>query len=245
MKVLLFGAEADRLAPQVARFESLSVVTENPEVVICYGGDGTLLAAERRYPGIPKAPIRNSRKGLRCIPHPPEKVIERLSSGTLHRNTYLKLACEVRFHDGRPSMKTSPAMNEVNVHVGRVNTSARFRLWFDDEPYENGLEIIGDGFIVSTPFGSTAYFKQITRGVFHTGIGVALIHPNDHVNHVVLPETARIRALITRGPAILAEDNAEQFVNLSEGDEVFVQEHSPPATILTWGTTSHISDHYV
>ena len=245
MNVLLFGAEVDRLAPQVARFEALTVVTEHPDVVICYGGDGTLLAAERRFPGIPKAPIRNSRKGLRCIPYPPEKVLERLASGSLHRNAYLKLACEVRFRDGRSPLRTSPAMNEVNVHVGRVNTSARFRLWFDDDPYENGLEIIGDGFIISTPFGSTAYFKQITRGVFHTGIGVALIHPNDHVNHVVLPDNARVRACITRGPAILAEDNSEQFVHLVEGDEIFVQKHGQPATILTWEAVSHISDHYV
>lgn len=243
MKVLLYGAEADRLTRHVTRFDALELVAHDPEVVICYGGDGTLLAAERSYPGIPKAPIRNSRKGLRCIPHAPERVLERLVDGRLHANTYLKLACEIRFHDGREPLSTSPAMNEVNVHVGRVNTSARFKLWFDEVAYEDGLEIIGDGFIVSTPFGSTAYFKQITRGVFHTGIGVALIHPNDHVNHVVLPETVRVRAQITRGPAVLAEDNSEQFVDLVEGDEVAVWMHPQAATILTWEARSHISDH--
>lgn len=243
MKVLLFGAEADKLAPHVDQLDPLEIVADKPDVVICYGGDGTLLAAERAYPGIPKAPIRNSRKGLRCIPHPPEKVLKRLADGALHKNTYLKLSCEIRFHSGRAPLRTSAAMNEVNVHVGRVNTSARFKLWFNDEPYENGFEIIGDGFIVSTPFGSTAYFKQITRGVFHTGIGVALIHPNDHVNHIVLPESVYVRATITRGPAVLAEDNSDQFVNLVEGDEVHIRRHTEPATILTWAASTHISDH--
>ncbi len=243
MKVLLFGAEADRLTPHVAAHPPLAVVTEAPEVVVCYGGDGTLLAAEREYPGVPKAPIRNSRKGIRCMPHAPEEVLKRLAAGQLYRNSYLKLMCEIRFRDGRAPVHTSPAMNEVNVHVGKINTSARFLLWFNDEPYENGLEIIGDGFIISTPFGSTAYFKQITRGVFHTGIGVALIHPNDHVNHIVLPDQVSIRARITRGPAILAEDNSPNFTDLTEGDEVFVRKSDEPATILTWGKLSHMAEH--
>jgi NAD+ kinase len=244
MKVLLFGAEADRLVPHVAVFPDLDVVDAHPDVVVCYGGDGTLLAAERQFPGIPKAPIRNSRKGVRCIPHPPEKVLERLAEGRLHRNCYLKIACEIQFEDGRAALRTAPAMNEVNVHMGRINTSARFLLWIDEEPYENGLEIIGDGFIVSTPFGSTAYFKQITRGVFHTGIGLAFIHPNVHVNHVVIPEHVVIRAQVTRGPAILAEDNSPNLINLKTGDTILINKNEQPATVLTWDKLSHPSDHF-
>jgi len=243
MRTLLFGADCESLDPLIEAQAGLERVEERPDVVVCFGGDGTLLAAELRWPGIPKVPIRNSRRGIRCIPHPPDHVIERLAKGDLVHTEYMKLECAVR-HRQDDAFCSLAAINEFNVHMGHVNSAVRFKLWLDDEAYESGLEIIGDGFVVCTPFGSTAYFNQITRGVFHAGLGVAFKFTAEHTNHLVLPDTTVVRAVITRGPAVLAFDNAPEYFDLTEGDELIIRKHAQPAVLLTWDRMKYPSDSF-
>jgi len=127
------------------------------------------------------------------------------------------------------------AINEFSVHKGRTNASVRFEMSFDGKPYrsEKDHEIIGDGLVVCTPFGSTAYFNQITRGLFWSGIGVAFMYTSEHTNHVVLPEDAVVSARITRGPAILAHDNSSEYIDLTAGDEIIVKKSEQIAVLLT------------
>lgn len=231
MRVTLFGANVEKLRPLVQAQSSLELVEDDPDVVICYGGDGTLLSAELRWPGTPKAPIRNSKRGVRMIAHPPEQVIERLAANRLVPAQFIKLACE------RPNAPYAPvlrAMNEINVHLGRTNIAVRYKVWIDDEPFEQGAEIIGDGFLISTPFGSTAYYRQITRGIFYAGLGIAFKNTSELVNHVVVPESAVIRVEITRGPAFLAHDNAPESYPLDAGDILLVHKDPQNAVILSW-----------
>jgi NAD+ kinase len=242
MKVLLYGAEVDEIAPELVRYADLHIVSEAPDVVVCYGGDGTLLAAERMYPGVPKVPIRHSERGHRCIARPAQEVISRLAAGWLARTEYIKLECEVASaaKPGPPHQVT--AMNEINVHMGRINSAVRFKMWIDDEPYSDGDEILGDGFVISTPFGSTAYFNHITRGFFHVGIGVAFKSTSEHTNHFVVPERNTIRILVTRGPAVLTYDNSSEYLDLYQDDELKVRRHTHPAVLLTWEAMKYPSD---
>jgi NAD+ kinase len=234
IKAIVYGAEADALLPELKKFPQIAIVENAPDVIVCYGGDGTLLSAELKWPGIPKVPIRNSRRGNRCIPHPPAKVMDRLVTNRLTRTEFAKISCAV-FSDGAEQPKhTVTAMNECNVHMGHINLAVRFKIWLGDEPFGNGTEIIGDGFIVSTPFGSTAYFNQITRGVFHTGIGIAFKNTAELTSHLVVPDDTVVRAQITRGPAVLAYDNTPEYVKLQEGDRLELRKADTPATVLTW-----------
>jgi NAD+ kinase len=234
MNVILYGREADKIRPLIERHGALRIVDTDPDAVVTFGGDGTLLAAERLWPGVPKVPLRNSRRGVRCIDDPPGTVIERLAEGSLVSRHYLKLLCEVDFASDPRRPETLLAINEFSVHMGRVNSSVRFRMWFDGQPYEatSDGEIIGDGFIVCTPFGSTAYFNQITRGEFWEGIGVAFMYTNQHTNHLVLPESTEVRARITRGPAVLAHDSASEYTDLADGDTLTIRRAAEHATLL-------------
>ena len=235
MKVTLYGEESERLRPLVEAQPALDLVEEDPDVVVCFGGDGTLLAAELRWPSVPKVPLRNSRRGIRCIGDPPAEVIERLAQDTLIPHRHLKLACSVIHESPDDADHALMAINEFNVHKGRTNASVRFRMWFDEKPYgtDEDHEIIGDGFVVCTPFGSTAYFNQITRGLFWTGIGVAFMYTSEHTNHLVLPEDTVVRARITRGPAVLAHDNSSEYIDLNAGDELLVRKSQQSAVLLT------------
>lgn len=244
LRAALYGAEAHRLSAEVAAHRNLTLVEDDPDVVICYGGDGTLLGAEMRWPGAPKVPILNSRRGHRCIAHPADEVIGRLAGGTLIPHEYLTLEGAVVRGGATGAETRVRALNEFNVHMGRINSAVRFKLWFEEQPYEDGLEILGDGLVVSTPFGSTAYFNQITRGIFTHGIGVALKYTGEHTNHMVVPESMSLRVLITRGPATLAYDSADEFVHLEEGDALLVRRHAIPAIILHCDARRPIAEHF-
>lgn len=233
MDISLFGAKAEDLRDLFDRYDSLRIVEDNAEVIVCYGGDGTLLAAELQWPGIPKVPIRNSRRGIRCIAEPPEVVVEQLANNNLVHTEHLKLECTVHHKNTEDADSHLMAINEFNMHMARTNAAVRFRIWFDDKPYGEDHEIIGDGFVVSTPFGSTAYFNQITRGVFWQGIGIAFKYTSTHTNHLIVPEDTVVRARITRGPAILAFDNSSEYVELLANDELTIAKSDQPAVLLT------------
>lgn len=241
-RVLLFGAEAHKLEPLLAEHPELDLVSDSPDVVVCYGGDGTLLAAELNYPGLPKVPILNSRRGHRCIPHPPAQVIAGLAHRELAVNEYTKLGCTLT-HAARPDKVVElAALNEFAVHMGRINSAVRFQIWLNGEPYDEGIEILGDGFIVCTPFGSTAYFNKLTRGVFTKGIGIAFKATTEHTDHLVLPSDTEIKILITRGPAQLAYDSEPTILDMDEGDVMIFAKHPHSAQILTFGPVKRLDE---
>ncbi len=233
-RICLFGGEADKLVPLIAARKNLVLVKKDPDVVVCYGGDGTLLEAELRWPGIPKVPILNSRRGHRCIPKPPREVIAALAQDGLVQTRYTKLECAVfsskRRHE--PDFLLT-CLNEINVHMERINSAVRFRLWLNDIPFENGVEVISDGFVACTAFGSNAYFKAITKGIFTQGIGLAFKATTHPVNHLIVPEEDEVRFQITRGPATLAFDNSPEYLSLNCGDTLTVRRHEQSAEILT------------
>lgn len=240
--VVLFGAEAAALESEVLRYANLRVVEEHPDVVMCYGGDGTLLAAELKWPGVPKIPVLNSRRGHRCIPHPPEEVIQSLASGALIANRYTKVWGRVHFEGSGGPDRELVALNEFAVHMGRINSAVRFKMWINEDPYQDGVEILGDGFVVCTPFGSTAYYKHLTRGIFTKGMGIAFKSTSEHVDHLVLPEEVHVRIQITRGPAVLGYDSSDTFITLDAGDELEVRKHTEAAVILTSGPLKRLDE---
>ncbi|MCX8066187.1 MAG: hypothetical protein N3G21_13640 [Candidatus Hydrogenedentes bacterium] len=243
IRVMLFGNGVESLIPICKKYSRIKLVTENPEFIITFGGDGTLISAELSYPCVPKVPILNSSRGHRCIPHPPEEVIRRLAEGRLIPYRYTKLQCTIYIGGNADPATTIEALNEVIVEKGRINTALRFKLWIDGISYEgNEREILGDGFMISTPFGSTAYFSNVTRGIFWRGIGVAFMATNEPVTHMILPEESVLEVKITRGPAVLAHDNSQEFVALNTGDIIVARKSPQDAIIYSYGILKHQSE---
>ena len=224
-RILVLGSETDALLPLV-RQAGFTVVDEAPDVVLTYGGDGLLLHSEREWPGVPKLPIRNSRRGKKCEPRTVQEALERLARGDLVAVRQVKVQAEVRD-------EIRVGLNDIIVHNSRPTSTVRCRVHIDGEPF--GAEIVGDGVVVATTFGSTAYYRSITRSIFRVGIGLAFNNSTEPVDHIVLPETAEIRVLITRGPGIVAADNDPCPIPLDEGDEVVIRRHDQEAVLLSLG----------
>ena len=236
LRVKVFGRNADEIAPQLGEF-GFERDEESPEVVISYGGDGTLLAAEREWPGVPKVTLRDSLHCRTCSHDSNEVILRHLAEGKLRASRFIKLRAEAIGRD-------LTCLNNVILHNASITSGVRYRVWIDDEPYGQGV-IVGDGLVVSTPFGSAAYYRSITQSTFRVGIGLAFNNSIEPVNHLVLAEESTIRTQIVRGPALLVGDQAPDQITLAADDEILIRRAPESATILAYDHVRYPADQFL
>ncbi len=223
MKIIVTGPQKTELIKEIKKnYPGFKIVKQNPEVVICYGGDGTLLRAERIYPGIPKVVIKNSKICKNCINLPKKKILKLLSQKKYKIKTFNKV-------EARVGQKKIISLNDIVVMHKNYNKAIRFKVYIDNKLYEQ--EILGDGIIVATPFGSTAYYQSVTRSNFSDGLGLAFNNAISLIQHLVLKEDAKIKVELTRGPAVLVDDNNQKFIELKTGQNIYINKSKEPARL--------------
>ncbi len=224
MRVQVVGLQRVELEKMIRNdFPDLELVAKAPEVIISYGGDGTLLYAERNHPLIPKAALRNSKRCNLCSNLTPEKMLGHLSKGEYTIHEYMKIT-------GEAHGRTMTAVNDVIVGSPGVNGTLRVNLYANGQQCTD--EIVGDGIVIATPIGSSGYYQSITRSNFQTGIGVAFNNSVDTVDHLLLSDDAVLEVEIVRGPGVMAVDNSEEQVELSAGDWVTVKRSKEKISML-------------
>lgn len=222
VRLLVMGDDR-RHTEAVVRACGHELVRRDPELVLCHGGDGTLLRAERQHPGVPKLVCRQERPGMVfCPEHRLEAMLERQRAGELAEELLETLELSLGSAKRR-------ALNDIVLRNDDPGTALRFELAVDGEQAE---EHAGDGIVVATPFGSTGYYRSITRASFDSGIGLAFNNCTRGELSRVLPLDARIELRVVRGPAALAWDNDPRQVLLREGHRVSVQRSALPARVL-------------
>lgn len=249
MKVLLYGKNSQEIKQTVENL-SFEVVTVNPDVVISYGGDGTLLTSEREFPEIPKLPIRDSKVCNKCSDHTTEKLLLLLKESKLTLTEEPKLETEfegnkmialndlvvrnissyhaIRFYltilrGGGKRGAPSTDRNEVRTLDGATNRQ---------DPEQKSL-IIGDGIVASTPFGSTGYYKSITKKTFSQNFRIAFNNIIGDLDPLEFSQNDLIKLQIVRGPANLTSDNNPETIELIEGNEIIIQSSSSIAKIYS------------
>lgn len=205
MKVLIYGKNAKNLEELLKKLE-LEIVQSNPDLIISFGGDGTLLSSERQYPSIPKLPIRNSAVCKKCAAHSDEVVLNKLQMGKLKLKEYKKLETEILF-------KKFFALNDFVVRNSDPTHTIRFKA-------NASSLLIGDGIVISTPFGSTGYFKSITQQSFNSGLGMAFNNTTEKINPLFLKENGLVKFSLIRGKATLSFDNSPDIFIIDEGSEL-------------------------
>lgn len=206
MKILLYGKNSKNIAELVKNLGLQIVTSGSADLIISYGGDGTLLSSEREYPGIPKLPIRNSQVCIKCASHDDKVVLEKLLNGKLKLQEHQKLQTTFLY-------KTFYALNDFVVRNSDPVHTIRFRV------NEDKL-LIGDGIVVTTPFGSSGYFKSITRQTFKKGFGVAFNNTTKETVPLLLKENDEVSFNLVRGKATLSFDNSPEIFTLDEGSQL-------------------------
>ncbi|MBI4148344.1 NAD(+)/NADH kinase [Candidatus Woesearchaeota archaeon] len=228
-KVAIFGKTEQKILQIRREIKRHGFVfsTTNPDLVISYGGDGTFLVAERAYPGVPKILVRDSTICKKCHDLPLSHILQRIKMGKYFLNEHPKLAARI---PGKEDEILST--NDFVLRNIAPTHAIRFTLEINGKKQNKGNEYIGDGVVIATPFGSTAYYNSITRKTFTKGIGIAFNNLTTPTKHLVLSEQALLRIKLTRGDALFVADNDPTTYTLHEGDVINIKKSTHVARII-------------
>lgn len=202
------------------------IVRKDPDFVLCYGGDGTILRSERFFPEIPKIVIKKGSSVCRKCDYTLDylkTILERIIKGRYKIIEESKLVAKSK-------NKKLVGLNEIQLHNKIPTRAIRFFLKVNGRKIDS---LLGDGVIVSTPFGSTAYYSSTEGKPFKKGIGISFnnLHKRK-IKSFVVPENSRIEVRIKRGPAWIIADNYEKFIGVDRGDKVLIQKAEEEARFV-------------
>lgn len=222
MRIALVGYRKNYFESEIKKEKKLVLVENNPDVVIAFGGEGTFLFSEIAYPGVPKVFVVHSNKCKNCKSHDYKKIIRGLLDDEFKAVEFMKV-------QGSVNGKTLIGLNEINIHY-IPPCAIRFDVDVDKKTIVR--ECVGDGLVVSTPYGSSGYFSSITRKTFDKGMGIAFNNPVNAMAEVIVLESSKIKVKIVRGPGVMCADCNRQVIPLKKGDVVRIQKHARPARIM-------------
>lgn len=196
---------------------------KKPEFVVSVGGDGTFLHSERLYPGVPKLLSRDSVICQKCGNMLLGSMLKRIAAGKHRIRKYNKVEATV-------AGKKLLATNEIIIRNHFPGHAIRFNVLINGKSL--GPAMIGDGIVVSSVYGSTAYFKSITGKSFASGIGVAFNNLTLRRKHLFLPANSRVVFKLVRGLAVVSADNNPKSILISQGKCVSVKQSSKVTRIV-------------
>jgi len=219
MKIWVVSHHDKKAIENDAREAGAVLDEKTPEFVLTYGGDGTILDAERKYPGVPKVPVKRSHVYSRCRVYSANEVrevLDKIRAGSYKIKEETKV--EADFNG-----KRVVGLNEVQIRNKYPNKALRFSI------NESKEEFIGDGVVVATPYGSSAYYKALGYKPFKSGIRLGF---NNIMSRHESIEVTEVRIKIIREAGLLLADNDSSTIELKPGDVVTVRKSSSAARFV-------------
>lgn len=221
MKVSVVGKNKNVVERQLRNYD-IELNNRRPDIVISFGGDGTCLMSEQMYPEVPKVFIRHRSNCTRCNRHNFSRILNNLKKGNYRMVREMKIE---GFVNGRKLI----ALNDINIHY-KPPEAIRLQVKVNGKVIAN--ELIGDGVVVSTPHGSTAYFHSITGKSFNRGIGLAFNNPTKKMKHLILNENAKIEIKILRGNGFITNDCNNNLIKINNGSIIRIRKHPKYAKLI-------------
>ena len=210
---------------------SLEHIGQHADLAVVVGGDGTMLATARQLArfDIPLIGINQGRLGfITDVPLAEQaQVLPAMLRGeyTEERRTMLAVRVE---REGQLIFQTT-AMNEVVVNRGSRAGLLELRAEIDGHFVANYR---GDGLIVATPTGSTAYALSAGGPMMHPSTPawvIAPIAPHMLSNRpIVIPDSGEVMLQVIGGRDASANFDMQSLPTILHGDRIYVRrsEHS-------------------
>ncbi|HED54572.1 MAG TPA: NAD(+)/NADH kinase [Phycisphaerales bacterium] len=157
---------------------SLPEIAEDADLIVVLGGDGTLLGEGRRFAGldVPLLGVNLGRLGFLAefdVGEVEQQAAVLFGSGPLVRRDMPMLCAEMIEPDGTARM-VGIAMNEAVITAGPPYRVIELSISIDGSI---GPVVRGDGLILSTALGSTAYTVSAGGPIVHPGTDAFVITP--------------------------------------------------------------------
>lgn len=217
----------DNLVPNAPDSMGLESMPQHVELMVVLGGDGTLLHTARHFIGS-KVPILGINLGrLGFLTDTPVgsmfDVMNDILLGRCKTKQYFSLHAEAR-RDGR-RIYSGWAINDVVIQRGAHPRMIEFEMMIRDQFV---FRMRGDGLILATPAGSTAYALSAGGAIIHPeveAIGVVPICPHTLSNRpIVVPATDCIELQLVGVPGSAALNlDGQGHMELDEGDRICVR----------------------
>ena len=177
---------------------------DKADLIIAIGGDGTMLYASRltREFNIPILGINRGRLGFLADVTPNEMLmsVDHVLDGNFSTDT--RLVLEAKLHRSSGANEVAFALNDVVIQRRETGRMISFETRVENR-YVNTHS--GDGLIVATPTGSTAYALSCGGPIIEPQLNTVAIVP-------ICPHT------LTDRPIMVSADNLIE-ITLTQGDE--------------------------
>ena len=211
----------------------LEQVGQRIDLAIIVGGDGTLLHIARSLAeyGVPVIGVNQGRLGfLTDIPlSNMEREVGKILDGECQSEHRLLLHAEI--HRGGEMLHAARAFNDVIITKGEVARLIEYETYIGDQ-FVNSAR--GDGIIIATPTGSTAYAMSAGGPILHPtlpALALVPICPHTLSNRpIVISSDSVIQIVVVglmAGHAHVTFDGQLNY-NLNDGDRIYIRraEHS-------------------
>ncbi|ONK57610.1 uncharacterized protein A4U43_C09F2250 [Asparagus officinalis] len=220
--------------------QDTSDLHERVDLVTCLGGDGVILHASNLFRGAVPPVVSFNLGSLGFLTSHTFEEYKRDLRAVIHGNNTvdgvyitlrMRLRCEV-FRNGRPMPgKVFDVLNEIVVDRGSNPYLSKIECYEHDRLI---TKVQGDGVIVATPTGSTAYSTAAGGSMVHPNVPCMLFTPicphSLSFRPVILPDSARLELKIpsdTRNNAWVSFDGKRRQ-QLSRGDSVRISMSQHP-----------------
>lgn len=226
----------DELLPWIKhRAEVLGVETDGAtdiaaadvDVVLALGGDGTLLSAARRLHGkrVPLMGVNFGRLGFLASFSPENfrEDFEKLLAGKLPQS--VRLVLEVRHEAIDGSVHRTTALNDAVVTAGAPFHMIELEIRADGD---SGVKYFGDGVIVATPSGSTAYNVSAGGPIINANVDALCVTPicphSLSFRPVVISSRTTVVVIASKvNPGTTLFCDGQELSRISDGDRVVMK----------------------
>jgi NAD+ kinase len=191
----------------IRTFPDLSTLAKNSDLLIVFGGDGTMLSVARAVAGLPTPILGVNIGGLGFLTAvPSSKIVEQLPR--LFSNDFLFEERSLLQARGKTAGQelAQVALNDFVISRGATSRLVDLQVRIDSEPLTNYR---CDGLIISSPTGSTAYSLAAGGAIVSPTAPVLTITP-------ICPHTLSNRSVI------ISSDCKVQVEVLSQKLEIFL-----------------------
>ncbi len=214
------------------RKRGVSIGAMRVDAIVTIGGDGTVLFAHRQMPDVPILGINMGGTGFLADVAPADavKAVRKMTAGQLSMRGRERLAIKAA------GERLPDALNEVVISSATMGKSLAFKVLVDGEV---AMRTQGDGVIIATPTGSTAYALAAGGPVIDQRLDVFAIVPvcatHPHVSPLVVSMASKIKIeLIRPDRRAFVFVDGQRVTEVGSNDEILLYRSEKLAKFFKW-----------